>query len=87
MAKANAAKANGIKIEKASTESSERATYSLVEGEYNGNKTLGITKNGVPLFKRSWGVATWRDLQEIYADPSAHELIRNWIKANEKKPV
>lgn len=83
MAKAKAVQ-NGIKIEKASTESSEKATYGLVEGSYNDNPTLGITKNGVPLFKRSWGIATWRDLQEIYADPNAHSVIRQWIESRAK---
>lgn len=82
--KSESVRTNGIKISKASTESAERAVYSLVESEYNGNPTLGITKNGVPLFKRSWGRATWQDLQEIYADPSAHEVIADWLRSHRK---
>lgn len=80
---AKAIKTSGMVISKASTESTERATYSLVESSYNGNPTLGIAKNGVPLFKRSWGLATWKDIQEIYADPSAHEVIGRFIRAAE----
>lgn len=89
MAKAKAT-SNRIVIQKANTETAEKITYGLQESSFIGRdgktrKSLGVTKNGAPLFSGnrplSMVAETWLAVLSV-VDDGGIEVIRDWCNAD-----
>lgn len=91
MAKVKTVQTSGIKIRKASTESSEKRVVGLVEDSYlpanskNGERipTLAVLVNEVPIRGLSFGAGKWELLCEVFADGGI-DVIREWCRKNKR---
>lgn len=78
----------GIKIRKASTESSEKRVVGLVESSYVNAKnetrpTLAVTVNDQSIRGLSFEAGKWELLCEVFADGGL-DLIREWCRTNKR---
>lgn len=79
-----AKKTGGIKIQKQSSEGSQRRELSLVESSYVDKKgrtrrTLGIAVNGVVAYGQSRGAQHWQDTVAMMRDGGL-DVIAEWAE-------